>query len=121
MPDWKQDERDFAKWAGGQRHPSNGQVNQDLSGPWWTAEHKTFTALPARVIKAFDQAHLNFIKEPLKTPFVFFTLHFKRGIKKRRFIALEVDVTKDDFEQVARELEAASEDDNVRHIKAVGA
>ena len=108
MPDWKQDERDFAKWAGGQRHPSSGAANHDLSGPWWTAEHKTFTGLPARIVKAFDQAALNLIKDPLKVPFVMFTLHYGRGRKKRRFVALEVDVEQDDFEQAGRDLTVAA-------------
>lgn len=113
---WKDDERDFAAWAGGQRHASNGKAQQDLSGEWWTAEHKTFTALPARVIKAFDQAALNFVANPMKEAFVFFTLHFGRGRKNRRFIALEVDIQQDDFETKSRDLQAASLDANVRHI-----
>lgn len=115
---WKQDERDLAEWAGGVRHPSNGQVQQDLSGPWWTAEHKTFAALPARLTKAFEQAKENLRLEPLKVPFVFFTLHFGRGKRTRRFVAIEVDIKTDDFEIVGRDIENVREYDHVRTVEA---
>jgi hypothetical protein len=112
---WKQDERDIARWAGGQRHPSAGVEQQDLSGPWWTAEHKSFTALPARIVKAFDQAAGNRAAHPDKEAYVVITLHPGRGKGRiRRFLAVEVDLAADDFDTVAHHLRDAAASDTLR-------
>lgn len=118
---WKEDERDFAKWAAGadsmeaaeaegvQRHASSGKSAQDLSGPWWTAEHKSTAGWPDYIRKAVDQANANRLRSPNKVPFIFLTIHDGRGRPVRRLICREVDISINNIEEISDEMDAAED------------
>ncbi len=44
---WKQNERDIAKWLGGQRIPINGRAGPDIEAHWLVAEVKSRSHVPA--------------------------------------------------------------------------
>ena len=120
---WKEDERKFAKWVAGadsmeaavaegvNRHPSSGKSAEDLSGPWWTAEHKSTQGWPEYLRKAIYQARLNAQRFPEKVAFIFLTLHDGRGKPVIRLICREVDVANAEptLEQISDEMDATQE------------
>lgn len=99
--DWKRAEGNFFKWAGGKRHPSQGISFEDGEGDWWTCEAKTRSRqahehLPDWILGAFGQAKRNEERHPDKVPFVLLAHQDAPRKKFRYFLALEVDIKKDD-------------------------
>lgn len=103
---WKQDERDVAKWAGGERLPSAGVAQADVLIPGYSVEHKSRKQVnfPAWLLQAFDQSALNKRLYPKLKPLVVLSVHFGRGVPTRRFLCTEVDIKQDAFEQRVNEL-----------------
>src|SRR5687768_11650693 len=92
MTDWKDDERDTAKWMGGWRNPSDGAAQADSESATATIEHKArkISNFPLWLLKAFDQRRLNLKLYPLKKAYVVISVHFGHGNKTRRFLMTEV-------------------------------
>ena len=111
MTDWKDDERDVAKWIGGWRNPLNGFSQADSESDTVTVEHKArrVANFPLWLLKAFDQRKLNLRLYPEKKSFVVLSVHFGKGNKTRHFVATEVDYATDAFTETAVSLEALAE------------
>lgn len=94
MPDSpdKVNERWWARFLGGVRHPSQGTAHPDVSGSWFTVEHKyrKLEQYSAEFRKAIQQADLNKKYFPQKIPFICLTFHGSRGENARRFLIIEV-------------------------------
>lgn len=97
MPDSpdKANERWWAKFLGGERRPSQGVSYEDLSGHWFTGEHKYRNLLQysAEFRKAISQHDANRSREPKeggRQPLICFTFHGSRGQNARRFLMIEV-------------------------------
>jgi hypothetical protein len=98
MPDSsdKAAERWWGNFLGGKRVPSQGVSNEDITGTWFTAEHKyrNLGQYSAEFRKAIQQYDANALREKAsktpRFPLVCFTFHGTRGQNARRFIMLEV-------------------------------
>lgn len=106
----KANERWWARYFNGQRHPSQGVVYPDVSGLWFTLEHKyrKFEDYPSEIRKAILQKDSNASMFPNKIPFIALSLHQGRGRKTRRFIVYEV--TQDTFEKELEKINEARRD-----------
>lgn len=95
----KANERWWGRYFGGIRHPSLGVEHPDVSGLWFTLEHKyrTFGDYSAEFRKAIRQMDINASLFPKKIPFIGLSLHQGRGKKTRRFLVYEV--TEETFEK----------------------
>lgn len=88
----KSNERWWARYFKGNRHPSQGVEHPDLSGLWFTGEHKyrLWEQYSAEFRKAIEQHDRNRELYPGKLPFVCLTFHYGKGKKNRRFLVYEV-------------------------------
>jgi len=98
MPDAppKAAERWWARFLGGHRHPSQGVAHPDISGEWFTAEHKyrDWEKYNAEFKKAVAQHDINRqmdkeFNRP-RIPLLCLTLHGGVGQNARRFLVIEV-------------------------------
>lgn len=98
MPDTpdKAAERWWGAFLGGHRHPSQGVSHEDVSGPWFLAEHKyrlleRYSAEFKKAIKQYDENKAREVAaKGDRTPLVLFTFHGSRGQNARRFMMVEV-------------------------------
>lgn len=94
MPDSpdKANERWWANFLGGLRHASQGKAHPDVSGKWFTLEHKyrKLEQYSAEFRKAITQHDINRNLEPALQPLIGFTFHGSRGHNARRFLMIEI-------------------------------
>lgn len=103
----KSHERWWARYFGGLRHPSQGFSHPDVSGLWFTLEHKyrQFRQYSAEFRKAIAQHDENLVSNPSKIPFIGLSLSEGRGKPIRRFLIYEVK--ENSFEETWRKLDDA--------------
>lgn len=113
---WKQHEREWAAWSGGERVASQGVACEDLrSLPeeqqlTWTAEHKTTKAVPVWYSKQIQQARGNAERKPGHLPLMYTTIAPGQGVKTTRIMAIEVDFATTEFADALYELLSAARD-----------
>ena len=95
----KANERWWARYFGGTRHASQGVEHPDVSGLWFTLEHKyrDWSSYSAEFRKAISQMDANSKMFPHKIAMVGLSLHQGRGKKTRRLLVYEV--TEETFEE----------------------
>lgn len=111
MPDSpdKVAERWWAKFLFGVRVPSQGVSNEDLSGKWFTGEHKyrKLEQYSAEFRKAIQQYDANREREKVgkkRFPLIAFTFHGSRGQNARRFLMIEVFPSDKDIKNLLKEI-----------------
>lgn len=94
MPDSsdKANERWWAGFIHGERHPSQGTAHPDVSSVGFTLEHKyrLLSQYSAEFRKAINQHDINRELFPYKIPLIGLTFHGERGQNARRFLIVEV-------------------------------
>lgn len=109
---WKQDEREFAAWAGGARVPSQGVACEDIrstdaSPVKWTAEHKSPSAtaerkkVPQWMQDQIRQARENAERVPDALPLMMTTINHGQGVPKTRVLSIVVDTSTMVFAEAA--------------------
>ena len=127
MTDWKDNEREIARWAKvggkpGQRLPSNGKVQADVVTPappleplfTFESKRRTGASFPKWLVEAFDQADLHRRIHRVKDGYVVLAYHSGRGHGIRWFLCKEFN-PKADVDGFT-----ATDEDMTRHAEYIG-